>query len=211
MQEEIAHCGAGVRWLTYLHSQACSVASEQAIAAQLQNVRSEDSAPGNGLGSDVSTLNSQGRGHAQSDDMPGSCLSRGDSTKNSNGSLNAQSTRQLVQSAVSADTESASAKTASCANEPDRLRSGSSVCHQSQSAPHVDATNGNTFQSKQAAKGSIRVHDWQADAQQYARVEDWFHALVRANFKGSLKVGRLEKLQAALAALEHFPVPLHYT
>lgn len=35
---------------------------------------------------------------------------------------------------------------------------------------------------------SAKILSWQADAQQYDMVEEWFHALVRAHFKGSLKV-----------------------
>ena len=200
MQEEIAHCAAGVRWLTYLHRQACSAAKQHALSAQLQNANLADNTLGNGVGKEVSTLNSNGSPHTQSDDMPGNCLSRDDSTQDSIGKPHAQFTRQLVQSGDSANPEPPSTSALPCKCEPERQSSGSNACDQNQSAAHGHAINGNTLQVKEAVNGSMTVPRWQADAQQYARVEEWFHSLVRANFKGSLKVGCLAGLQTCVGA-----------
>lgn len=56
---------------------------------------------------------------------------------------------------------------------------------------HRQAANAaDTTQSKaqQVTSSTATLHAWQADATQYATVEEWFHSLVRTHFKGSLKV-----------------------
>ena len=60
--------------------------------------------------------------------------------------------------------------------------------HQEPDAAAEPEMNGGLPPSAKGSKEPKTLHDWQADAVQYATVEEWFHALVRRHFKGSLKV-----------------------
>lgn len=120
LQEEIAHCAAGVRWLTYLHKQACADSPQQASPATAAALQSLQGATPN----DNATSEASGQ--------------------------------------VEADMTS---KTQSQTDAAQPL--------------YTEASK------KQDTSGS---HAWQQHARQYATVETWFHALVKAHFKGSLKV-----------------------
>lgn len=196
MQEEIAHCASGVRWLTYLHRQACSALCTRdslGLAAQLQNTASTHSLPA---------------------DQPNA----GSASLHSTCSPNLEPVREHV---CSSTTLTALGATAASIHEPlqDLCASEESSDGQRQSAAPECAAESH---SKEATSHRASLHDWQADAQQFNTVEDWFHALVRAHFKGSLKVrsmdysmcswlagssAQLHKIDCSLHRLLHqFPV-----
>lgn len=154
MQEEIAHCAAGVRWLTWLHTQAslaCLHANPQRATCQ-QNVS---------LAQNAQAIQ----------DTPSSQ----DSTCSP--SLDLDSKRE------STDTVSTAAAAAST-SDPVHVK-GVLVGGQKESAAPrcIDSSCAEEAQTHEG-----KIPDWQADAQQYGTVEEWFHALVHAHFKGSLKV-----------------------
>ena len=122
-QEEIAHCAAGVRWLTYLHQQANAEALNR--KEQATTVSPDRRQQCNGTSAEVSQ----------------------DCEEQSN------------VDAVTSQLQTHSLQQSPCG----------------------------TFKS---AKCSTRDdHEWMKHARQYSTVEEWFHALVRTHFKGSLKVG----------------------
>ena len=162
VQEEIAHCAAGVRWLTYLHSQACSAVRTHhslGFAAQLQNTTQRHSLPADKPNVGTSSLHSL-------------C------------SPNLEPLRKHVHSGAALTALDA---TAASMQEPMQELCDNGACcdGQRQSAAPECATDSH---SKDVTSHSADIYDWQADAQHYSTVEGWFHALVRAYFKGSLKV-----------------------
>ena len=162
MQEEVAHCAAGVRWLTYLHSQACSAAcmhDTPQLVAQLQNASLAHSLHANQPNVDTSNP------HRTCSPILGP--DRGQE--------------------YLASTQPAPTAAAAHVSEPMHQlgANGVSCSGQSHCAAPESATGSH---ARKATSGSAKLHDWQADAQQYSTVEEWFHALVRAHFKGSLKV-----------------------
>lgn len=123
LQEEIAHCAAGVKWLTYLYQQA----NAQPLGQEAE----------------VSTVKPQMQ--------TGNCA--------------------------------ASARNGSACEEPGSIGAMSSQL-QSHSIQHAQPHAAESADGVQNAS-----YEWQKDARQHSTVEEWFHALVRAHFKGSLKVG----------------------
>lgn len=162
MQEEIAHCAAGVRWLTYLHRQACSAPSthnSMGPAAQLPHTGLANNLPAEQSNMDTGSLRSICSPDLESIGEP----------------LHPATTTTALDAAAGSTHEPMKRD---CAN-------GVSCDGPRQSAASVHATDS---QTKEATSCVPNTHDWQADAQRYSTVEEWFHALVRAHFKGSLKV-----------------------
>ena len=167
LQEEIAHCAAGVRWLTYLHSHACSAASHPAGTRTSLQLRCS-SLPHNEHNKQLS---------AQAGSTTSTCTAK------------SQADGSGKQTAIPAARNTAPPTHVVSAEEYRTALSGAAAIDQSQNAAPVHANSGLSVQSQDAARNTATVHDWQEDAQQYATVEEWFHSLVQAHFKGSLKVG----------------------
>lgn len=162
VQEEIAHCAAGVRWLTYLHRQACSAVCTRdnlGLAAQLENTSLRHGLPA---------------------DQPkaGTAIRHGLCTSN------LEPVREHVLSAITPTVLDATAASIHESMQ-ECCDNGVSCDGQRQSTSPECATDSDSLETK---SHSARIHDWQADAQRHNTVEDWFRALVRAHFKGSLKV-----------------------
>ena len=162
MQEEIAHCAAGVRWLTYLHKQARSAActcDTLRLSAQLQNTILRHSLPAHQLNVAIGSPHS----------------TRSPNLEPVGGHVHSSTALiALDASAANIDepTQELAAHGVSCDG------------HRQSAAPE----SARDSHSEKTASHSASIHNWQADAQQYHTVEDWFHALVRAHFKGCLKV-----------------------
>lgn len=152
VQEEIAHCAAGVRWLTWLHTQAslaCLHGHPKPATCQ-QKVSLAQTAQA-------------------SQDTPSSQ----DSTRCPNLELNSKCLSTApVSTAAAGISDPVHAKGVLCDGQKESA------------APRCIDNNC----TEEAKNHDGKILDWQADAQQYGTVEEWFHALVRANFKGSLKV-----------------------
>ena len=162
MQEEIAHCAAGVRWLTYLHKQACSALSthdSMGPAAQLQHTSLASNVP-------------VGQSKVDNSSRQNTC---------------SPILEPVGEHLHPATTTPALDAAAGSTHEPmqDLCANGMSCDGQRPGAAPGRATDSHT---KGATSHVPSIHDWQADAQRYSTVEEWFHALVRAHFKGSLKV-----------------------
>ena len=166
MQEEIAHCAAGVRWLTYLHRQARSAACTHdtlGLAAQLQNTALRHSLPAHQPSAATGSLHS-------------TCSPNLGPVEDHVHSLTTLIALDATTASIDKPMQELCANRVSCDG-------------QRQSAAPECATDSH---SKKTASHSASLHNWQADAQQYHAVEDWFHALVRAHFKGSLKVRNMD-------------------
>lgn len=156
MQEEIAHCAAGVRWLTYLHRQACSAVSTHdsvGLAAQLQHTN---------LASNVPV------GHSKVD----------------NSSLQNTCSHELHPATTTPALDAAAGST----HEPMQGACANGVSCDGQRPGAAPGRGTDSQATSQATSHLPCIPNWQADAQRYSTVEEWFHALVRAHFKGSLKV-----------------------
>ena len=183
MQEEIAHCAAGVRWLTYLHKQALA-----AYAARQDHITQ----------------------HMQGVKLNGSALQHSDADSNQQTfvqqlahHISSGQARQPCQGDIS-QTMSENISNACNARSPAHQNNFASklpeIAHQqAATGPAADA------QTCPAASGNVyhaQIHAWQAEAAQHATVEEWFHALVRAHFKGSLKASFALLLQ--LQSIVHY-------
>lgn len=163
MQEEIAHCAAGVRWLTHLHRQACLALSTHdnlGLAAQLQHTSLASNSPIKLSNVDTGSLRSTCSPNLEPLREP----------------LHPATTTAVLYAAASSTHEpmqGACANGVSC----DGGTPGAALGHATRDSHTKEATN-----------YVPKIHAWQADAQRYSTVEEWFHALVRAHFKGSLKV-----------------------
>ena len=173
MQEEIAHCAAGVRWLTYLHTQALTAnhSQEHNIKQQLQNVTLAEPCSSSDSSS-VSSSRPKQSVDVALDVQPKSkachpCEQNADETC-STMAANGVSVTESTQDAATFMKTSCDGHEAHAASEPE--------------------TKGSFSQAAKGTSGRMALHAWQADAVKYATVEEWFHSLVRAHFKGSLKV-----------------------
>ncbi|DBA96627.1 hypothetical protein WJX77_008860 [Trebouxia sp. C0004] len=192
-QEEVAHCAAGVRWLTYLHVQALTAnhGQEHDTKQQLQNVTlaepctSSDTSSGSSLRPKQSTDVALDVQHNSKACQPGE---QSGSEACSTMAANGMSVTESTQAAATVMQTSCAGLEAHAASEPEAKDSFS-----------------------QAAKGTSErtaLHDWQADAVKYATVEEWFHGLVRAHFKGSLKPPFNEEARAAAGFGPEWYLPL---
>ena len=187
VQEEIAHCAAGVRWLTYLHKQAIAASNtQQNSAAQPLHTAGQ----------------SNGNAHDCSRSQP----------DNDSYEQMQQSSQQISIS------QPAGCNTCHHDNLQQETAGTSSACN-GVLANDVDSTVQKDFQGQhqQAAAHDLHknspqpcplpadddtaafMHAWQVDAAKYSTVEQWFHALVRTHFKGSLKVSFCSTAATALA------------
>ena len=173
MQEEIAHCAAGVRWLTYLHAQALTAHRKQQhdMNQQMQNVTLAEPCSS----SDTSSISSSRP--KQSADLALGMLHKSkachpseqnDYEACSSTATNGMSVIESAQAAATVMQTTHDGHEAHAASEPE--------------------AKGSFPQAAKGTSGRMALHAWQADAVKYATVEQWFHSLVRAHFKGSLKV-----------------------
>ncbi|KAA6428116.1 MAG: oxidoreductase transition metal ion binding [Trebouxia sp. A1-2] len=79
--------------------------------------------------------------------------------------------------------------------------------HEAHAASEPEAMSSCTQEAK-GTSGRMALHDWQADAVKYDTVEEWFHGLVRAHFKGSLKPPFNEEARAAAGFGPEWYLPL---
>ena len=177
MQEEIAHCAAGVRWLTYLHTQALTAnhGQEHDIKQQLQNVTLAEPCSSSDSSSVSSSRPKQSVGIASDVQYKSKachpCEQNADetcSTMAANGVSVTESTQ-----------DAATVMKTSCDGHE---------AHEPQPPASEPEAKGSFSQAAKGTSGSMALHAWQADAVKYATVEEWFHSLVRAHFNGSLKV-----------------------
>lgn len=141
-QEEISHCAAGVRWLTYLHKLAHEGGSQEGSAA---------SSSQSGCGSSTAA-------------QQAAC----DAAAGAAGSLSTAMNGISLDSKPAADGAAAGAADAA--------------------AGAADAADTTAAVPGGQQCGSAAPHDWRGEAAQHARVEAWFHSLIRRHFHGSLKV-----------------------
>ena len=173
MQEEIAHCAAGVRWLTYLHTQALTAnhGQEHDIKQQLQNVTLAEPCSSSDSSSVSSSRPKQSVDIASDVQYKSKachpCEQNADETC-STMAANGVSVTESTQDAATFMKTSCDGHEAHAASEPE--------------------TKGSFSQAAKGTSGRLAFHAWQADDVKYASVEEWFHSLVRAHFKGSLKV-----------------------
>ncbi len=153
-----------MRWLTYLHSQALAAKQRQdlPITHQLQQATLAD-------------LNLSSQPSSTSIRPVPTAAGAVDTTAPS--SEAGLASTQNGKAAPSAAAAQANATPAPCSGGSHHLDPVSQ-----------SETNGKVSRSASSNDGDVALLDWQTDAQQYATVEKWFHALVRAHFKGSLKV-----------------------
>ena len=173
MQEEIAHCAAGVRWLTYLHAQALTAHRKQQhdMNQQMLNVTLAEPCSS----SDTSSISSSRP--KQSADLALGMLHKSkachpseqnDYEACSSTATNGMSVIESAQAAATVMQTTHDGHEAHAASEPE--------------------AKGSFPQAAKGTSGRMALHAWQADAVKYATAEEWFHSLVRAHFKGSLKV-----------------------
>jgi len=173
MQEEIAHCAAGVRWLTYLHTQALTAnhGQEHDVKQQLQKVTLAEPCSS----SDSSSVTSSRP--KQSVDVASDVQPKSKACHPCERSVNETC------SAMAANGMSVIESTQAAATVMKTSHDG----HEAHAASEPEA-KGSFSQAGKGTSGKVALHAWQADAVKYATVEEWFHSLVRAHFKGSLKV-----------------------
>ncbi len=152
--EEVTHCAAGVRWLTWLHRHA--------------HVAGEPS--GRLLPADQSLTAASPSGKA----------------------LSASAARSVMGADLSVDDVLALADELNkrckwedgAMLESDRPEHPAYCACCGPGAPEDDDCEGDSLLDEAGCKGA---QDWARDAQQFASVEEWFHALVRRHFYGALK------------------------
>ena len=173
VQEEIAHCAAGVRWLTYLHTQALTAnhGQEHDIRQQLQNVTLAEPCSSSDSSSVSSSRPKQSVDIASDVQYKGKACHPCEQTVNETCSTMAANGMSVTESSQAA----ATVMQTSCDG------------HEAHTAS-VREAKGSFSQAAKGTNGRVALHAWQVDAVKYATVEEWFHSLVRAHFKGSLKV-----------------------
>lgn len=192
-QEEIAHCAAGVRWLTYLHTQALTAAhgQEHDTNQQLQSVTLAQPCSS----SDTSTRSSS---------RP---------QQSSNLALDVQHKLTACRPSEQIGSTACSTLAANGMSVTESAQAAATVMqtrhdgHKAHAASEPEAT-GSFSQAAKGNSGRMALHDWQADAVKYATVEEWFHSLVRAHFKGSLKPPFNEEARAAAGFGPEWYLPL---
>lgn len=173
MQEEIAHCAAGVRWLTYLHTQALTANHNQQheMNQQMQNATLAEPCLTSDTSSGSSSRPKQSSDPAldvQHKSKACHLSGRNASEACSKPAASGMSVKESTQAAATVMQTSCDGHEAHAASEPE--------------------AKGSFSQAAKGMSGRMALHAWQADAVKYATVEEWFHGLVRAHFKGSLKV-----------------------
>lgn len=173
VQEEIAHCAAGVRWLSYLHTQALTANHDQEhdIKQQLQNVTLAEPCPSSDSSSISSSRPKQFVDVASEVQHKSKACHPCEQNVNercSTMAANGMSVTESTQAAATVMQTNCDGQAAHAASEPE--------------------AKGSFSQAAKGTSGRMAMHAWQADAVKYATVEEWFHSLVRAHFKGSLKV-----------------------
>ncbi len=173
LQEEIAHCAAGVRWLTYLHTQALTAnhGQEHDVKQQLRNVTLAEPCSSSDSSSVSSSRPMQPADLAldvQHKNKACHPCERNVNQTCSTAAANGMSVTESTQAAATVMQTSCDSHAAHAASEPE--------------------AKGSYSQAAKGTSGKMALHAWQADAVKYATVEEWFHSLVRAHFKGSLKV-----------------------
>ena len=183
LQEEIAHCAAGVRWLTYLHRQAHAAKGRQdtpshqqrqdaalAEPAELMQATSEQAKPLLQLASSAALQQADGTGPAG--DQSGNPAPGEASVKGCKAMEHGSCPEGIGRLGFSCHGRTQTGSDA-----------GQMIDGSLQSGKHSKLS-----QSDEGHDSIAKLHEWKMHAVEYPTVEEWFHSLVRAHFKGSLKV-----------------------